>query len=295
ASVTNTCPAEPFTLSVTGVTTGGNMNYQWQSSPAGANTWTNIPGATSLFYRITNLPESADYRLVVTCNNSNSSQTSNVVTVNKNPINQCYCTPVYTTGCATYNLNSFVITGENATVISDLNTACNNTDGTGYSQRMSLFTPVDLIQEGTYPVQMNSTSTNTLLRASIWIDFNGNGAFENSERILTDFLLVASPAFAAASMDIPAIATPGIHRMRVRMVYNVTGIDPCTSYASGETHDYNVNIIATNCYKPLDIQESDVTKNSVTVALTPSPNNSGTVTYEYEVRESGAPGSGTTG
>src|SRR5690606_33351912 len=83
ASVTNTCPAEPFTLSVTGVTTGGNINYQWQSSPAGANTWTNIPGATSLFYRITNLPESADYRLVVTCNNSNSSQTSNVVTVNK--------------------------------------------------------------------------------------------------------------------------------------------------------------------------------------------------------------------
>src|SRR5690606_20913117 len=92
-----------------------------------------------------------------------------------------------------------------------------------------------------------------------------------------------------------ANANPGIHRMRVRMVYNTIGFDPCTSYASGETHDYDVNIIGTNCYKPLDIQESDVTKNSVTVTLTSSPNNSGTVSYEYEVRESGVPGSGTTG
>src|SRR5690606_30548566 len=144
-----------------------------------------------------------------------------VVSVGQNPWNQCFCAPVYTTGCATYNLNSFVITGEGGTLISDLNTGCNNTDGTGYSQRMSLFTPVDLIQEGTYPVQMNSTSTNTLLRASIWIDFNDNGTFEPSEKILTDFLLVASPAFANASIDVPANATPGIHRMRVRMVYNV--------------------------------------------------------------------------
>src|SRR5690606_14995998 len=250
---------------------------------------------TTAYYSISNQTVPTDYRCVVTCTNSNSTQTSNVVAVGQNLWNECFCTPVYTTGCATYNLNSFVITGENATVISDLNTACNNTDGTGYSQRMSLFTPVDLIQEGTYPVQMNSTSTNTLQRASIWIDFNDNGAFETSERLLTDFLLVASPAFATTSIEIPASATSGVHRMRVRMVYNATNIDPCVSYASGETHDYDVNIIATNCYKPLDVKESDVTKNSVTVTLNSSPNNSGTVSYEYEVRESGAPGSGTTG
>src|SRR5690606_1591053 len=35
--------------------------------------------------------------------------------------------------------------------------------------------------------------------------------------------------------------------------------------------------------------------NSVTVTIDPSTSNSGTVSYEYEVRESGAPGSGTTG
>ncbi|SFN77059.1 Por secretion system C-terminal sorting domain-containing protein [Paenimyroides ummariense] len=295
STATSTCPAAPFTLSVTGATRGGNITYQWQSSPAGANTWTNINGATGMFYTVTSILANTDYRYVVTCINSSSTQVSNLVSVTVKPIVDCYCTPVYTTGCATYNLNSFVMAGENATVISDLNTGCNSTTATGYSQRMSLFTPIDLIQEGTYPVQINSNSTSTLVRASIWIDFNGNGAFETSERILTDFQLVASPAFATTSIEIPANATPGIHRMRVRMVYNVTGIDPCTSYASGETHDYNVNVIATNCYKPLDIQESNVTKNSVTVTLTPSPNNSGTVAYEYEVRESGAPGSGATG
>src|SRR5690606_1282264 len=137
--------------------------------------------------------------------------------------------------------------------------------------------------------------TSALVRASIWIDFNDNGAFDASEKLLTDVALATNPAFASASIDIPASADPGIHRMRVRAVYSTTGLDACASVASGETHDYDVNILATNCYKPLDIQESDVTKNSVTITIDPSTNNSGTVSYEYEVRESGAPGSGTTG
>src|SRR5690606_13289959 len=296
ASVTDACAAVPFNLSLNGSTLATGITYQWQSSPAGTNAWTDITGATGMTYIVANQTAATDYRCVVTCTNSNTTATSTVVSVGQNPWYECFCTPVYSTGCATYNLNSFVITGENGTDINDLNTGCSsNTTDKGYDDRRSLFTPVDLIQEGTYPVQLNSTSTSTLQRVSIWIDFNDNGAFEPSEQVLTDFTIVASPAFATASIDIPASADPGIHRMRVRMVYNTTGIDPCTSYASGETHDYDVNILATNCYKPLDIQESDVTKNSVTVTVDPSTNNSGTVSYEYEVRESGAPGSGTTG
>ena len=296
ASITDACAAVPFNLSLNGATLATGITYQWQSSPAGTNTWTDISGATNMNYTVNNQTAATDYRCILVCTNSNTTDTSTVVSVGQNPWNQCFCTPVYTTGCATYNLNSFVITGENGTSIDDLNTGCSsNTIDIGYDDRRSLFTPVDLIQEGTYPVQINSTSTNTLLRASIWIDFNDNGTFELSEQVLTDFTIVASPAFATASIDIPASAAPGIHRMRVRMVYNTTGIDPCVSYASGETHDYDVNIIATNCYKPLDIQESDVTKNSVTVTIDPNTSNSGTVSYEYEVRESGAPGSGTIG
>src|SRR5690606_3923038 len=96
-------------------------------------------------------------------------------------------------------------------------------------------------------------------------------------------------------IDIPHDAPPGIHRMRVRTVYNTTNFDPCSSYASGETHDYSVNIIAVTCYRPLEVELTDVTKNSVVVNVTPNPLNAPTVNYAYEVRESGAPGSGITG
>src|SRR5690606_3786171 len=263
ATVTNACGAVPFSILLTGSTNAGGITYQWQSSPAGANTFTDINGATGSAYTVANQTVATDYRCVVTCTNSNSTQTSTVVSVGQNPFNQCYCTPVYTTGCATYNLNSFVLTGENGTNINDLNTGCSsNTTDKGYDDRRSLFTPVDLIQEGTYPIEINTTSTSALVRASIWIDFNDNGAFDASEKLLTDVALATNPAFASASIDIPASADPGIHRMRVRAVYSTTGLDACASVASGETHDYDVNILATNCYKPLDIQESDVTKNS---------------------------------
>src|SRR5690606_29189418 len=58
---------------------------------------------------------------------------------------------------------------------------------------------------------------------------------------------------------------------------------------------YEVNVIAITCYRPLDVQISDVTKNSAEVSVTDNTNNPSSVTYEYEVRESGAPGSGITG
>src|SRR5690606_31318496 len=75
------CNSEPFTLSVAGATMGGGLIYQWESSPAGANNFSPISGATIVSYTVTNQTADTDYRLVITCSNSNSSNTSNVVTV----------------------------------------------------------------------------------------------------------------------------------------------------------------------------------------------------------------------
>src|SRR5690606_34174820 len=113
ASVTDACAAVPFNLKLTNPTYAGGVTYQWQSSPAGSNTFTDISGATSAYYIVNNQTVATDYRCVVVCTNSNSTQTSNVVSVGQNPYTQCYCTPVYTTGCTTNNLNSVVLTGEN--------------------------------------------------------------------------------------------------------------------------------------------------------------------------------------
>ena len=297
ASDANACSGRALTLSLNGATNAAGITYQWQSSPAGANNFTDIPGATTQSFIITNQMAATDYRCVMICTNSNTTDTSTVVSVGQNPFTECYCIPPYSTGCATYNLNSFVLVGEGTTSISDLNTGCNNTDGPGYSQRMSLFTPVDLLQDKAYPVEINTTSTvPASTRASIWIDFNNDGFFDDAtERLMNEMPLQTSPNFATGIIDIPYDAPAGIHRMRVRVVYSTTGYDACSSATWGETHDYDVNILTTSCYRPLDVQLSDVTKNSVVVTVTPNPLNAPTVSYAYEVRESGEPGSGVTG
>src|SRR5690606_25497208 len=297
ASVTDACGAVPFNLSLNGATLATGITYQWQSSPAGANTFTDIPGATNMNYTVNNQTAATDYRCILVCTNSNTTDTSTVVSVGQNPFTECYCIPPYSTGCSSYNLNSFILTGEGTSEISDLDTGCNNDDGTGYSKRMSLFTPVDLLQDASYPVEINTTSTiPASTRASIWIDFDDNGFFDDAtEKLMDEMPLETSPLFASALIDIPYDAPAGIHRMRVRVVYSTTGYDACSSATWGETHDYDVNVVATSCYRPLEFEVSDVTKNSAVVTVTDNPTNTGTVAYEYEVRESGAPGSGPTG
>src|SRR5690606_138630 len=109
ATVTNACGAVPFNLGLTGNTMANGITYQWQSSPQGAGTWTNIAGATGMSYTINNQTVAMDYRCILVCTNSNTTDTSTVVSVGQNPFTECYCIPPYSTGCSTYNLNSFVI------------------------------------------------------------------------------------------------------------------------------------------------------------------------------------------
>ena len=67
----NACSGVAFALNATGLppvgTTG--ITYQWQSSPAGAGTFANITGATTVPYNATQTA-ATDYQLLITCSNS---------------------------------------------------------------------------------------------------------------------------------------------------------------------------------------------------------------------------------
>src|SRR5690606_21386475 len=272
----------------------GGITYQWQSSPAGANNFTNIPTGTNLSYTVANQTAATDYRCIVTCTNSNSTQTSTVVSVGQNPFTQCYCPPTYAYACSntSENVNSFILVGEGTSEIRDMNTGCSTGN---YQDRTTVFSPVDVLQDQPYTVQVNTNySSAQFVWASIWIDFNDNGVFETSEQILKDLPMATSPAFVNPSILIPADAPPGVHRMRVRANYDAT-VDACSYGSWRATHDYEINVIAITCYRPLDIQITDVSKNSLVVDVTPNSKNPTAVSYAYEVRESGAPGSGITG
>jgi len=75
------CSSATSSLSCTGVSLGTGITYQWQSSPAGANNFTNISGATTTNYTTNVLTVSTDFRLVTTCSLSGLSANSNITTV----------------------------------------------------------------------------------------------------------------------------------------------------------------------------------------------------------------------
>ncbi len=81
-------------------------------------------------------------------------------------------------------------------------------------------------------------------RITIWIDYNNNGFFEKSERLLNNQDVTSSTSGTYFSIYVPPTADPGEHRMRVRNIYNeVQPVDPCNSYAYGEAEDYKVTIV----------------------------------------------------
>ncbi|MBK7336699.1 MAG: right-handed parallel beta-helix repeat-containing protein [Saprospirales bacterium] len=59
------CIIDDVTLSISPSDLGAE--YQWESSPLGANTWSPIPGATTASYTVLNVSSSTDYRAIISC------------------------------------------------------------------------------------------------------------------------------------------------------------------------------------------------------------------------------------
>lgn len=84
------------TLTVTASVQSGTLSYQWQISPDGGNTWTNISGATSNSYSADTSALGATYYRVIVTNTlgtetSSTTSNSSIVTVSE------VSTPIFTT------------------------------------------------------------------------------------------------------------------------------------------------------------------------------------------------------
>jgi len=73
----------------------------------------------------------------------------------------------------------------------------------------------------------------------VWIDFNKNGTFEASEKVVAES--TSSSANQDYTFNVPASAPQGETRMRVSMKYNAAP-DACETFTYGEVEDYTVNI-----------------------------------------------------
>ncbi len=257
-----TCAGNSFTLSSATLPYAAGYDFQWESSPASANTWTTINGATSSSY-LTTQTSATDYRVVVTCPATSSTMTSNVVAVAQTNFNNCYCPATVS------YISNEDITNVTLGVINN-STSCGSVTGsqgtaTGGADIYSNFTastvPVPTLMLGTtqsLSVTLNTCSgTSNVRECMAYIDYNQNGLFTDPGEDIVVYA-AANPSViayvATVPISIPSTATLGNTRMRIILSQGTTtattGImNPCQVLNTyGEVEDYTVNIAAVvNC------------------------------------------------
>jgi hypothetical protein len=113
----------------------------------------------------------------------------------------------------------------------------------GYGDFTNLI--ASLAQGGSYDITLSTGFGNQFVK--VWVDFNDDFTFSNNELILNNFVIAPGSAAGnyteTTSITIPANATLGSHRMRIKTNWS-TGVpaDACDETTYGETEDYTANI-----------------------------------------------------
>jgi hypothetical protein len=105
---------------------------------------------------------------------------------------------------------------------------------------------------------------------AVWIDFNRDGTFADSEKVVSGSSSSANNL--TANVAVPANAVLGSTRMRVSMKYN-SAQTACETFADGEVEDYTVNITASaSSFAIFSNTSGDALGNERNLDLTAYPN-----------------------
>jgi len=227
------CSGQNFTLGVATPLTG--YVYQWQRVTSAG--WVNIPGATGATYTGSQTAATT-YRCRVTCSLPGGYLgISAPKTVAMSAGTECYCSPTFTFGTSDADFISNVTLG-----------------GINYSSAESAAPYHDVVAPGvgtTTTLASGGEYSGSIFAETIfgtcyvasWIDFNRNGIFEASEKVTNSPSIDGSGPYAY-TFTVPTNASLGTTRMRNRIVWNTSNVQPCTTYGYGETEDFTVTLVA---------------------------------------------------
>ncbi len=149
-----------------------------------------------------------------------------------------YCIPAYTYGTGYGDYLSLVSMGT-------LYKATGASASPYYNYYQDVTT--HLVPGTTYQLTVSPGTYSSGNNIAAWIDFNRNGTFETTEK-LGELNVPPMPETGTITFTVPSDAIISITRLRVREVWNNTGLLPCDTYSYGETEDYNVHIMPPGCW-----------------------------------------------
>lgn len=237
------CAGSNVSLNATGYTLGTSL--QWQSSTDNVN-WSDISGANFPFLNSVQITSATYFRIIATCVASDTSASALVAV---KPFYECYCfddlNPI---GCG----NGDILDVQIQTSTLNNNSTCNfNLPQGAYSLFAASGSSTANLQQGTaYNIAVNCNNNTVPLSTSVWIDYNRNGIFEN-----TEWLQIFANGFTGnIGFTIPVNAGVGLTGMRIRSRYATDSNGPddaCERFTSGETEDYLITISSANpCTDP---------------------------------------------
>lgn len=274
-------PTAPTSLAASG-TTQAATNLSWTASTdnvavTGYEVYQNgvlKTTVTTTTYAVTGLTPSTAYSFYVKAKDAagNLSASSNTVNITTLAGAASYCAS---------KGNSVADEYIGRVQLGTINNA--STGGTGYTDFTSISTNLN---KGTaYTITVTPTWTGTAYSegVAVWIDYNGDGDFDDSgELVWSRAASTATPA--SGSFTVPATAATGATRMRVSLKYNAIPT-ACEAFSYGEVEDYTVNIQAgtadtTAPTAPTSLTASGTTQTSTNLSWTASTDNVAVTGYE---------------
>ncbi|HEY1038876.1 MAG TPA: ELWxxDGT repeat protein [Bacteroidia bacterium] len=245
-------PVADFSASSTNITVGGNTSFtdlstnnptSWSwSFTGGTPASSTAQNPTGITY-----PTAGCYQVTLTATNaSGSDQEIKTCYINVTASSGSYCAVSSSTGTTEGDFIDGVTLGS----INNMNTG--SMGGPFYNNYTTMST--NLARTSTYTVNVKSGTwpAGYADYYAVWIDYNHDSDFSDAGEKLGEFTSTAPSTTQSIVFTVPATATTGSTRMRVRGVWETaTGIDPCAAYVYGETEDYSVNITAATGSAPV--------------------------------------------
>jgi hypothetical protein len=145
----------------------------------------------------------------------------------------CSSAPLST---ADSRINNFTLSNVNNTSA----TGC-----TGYTNNTGITVQLEQARNYPFSITLGTCGNNFNKAAKVFVDWNGDGVFDNNELAATTGIINATGTFTG-NIAVPLSVVPGNFSL-LRVVLAETAdtalITPCGSYSKGETQDYRVQFV----------------------------------------------------